>query len=259
MTSPSYPAALDALANPGPTTETDDAGFELDIVVSRLQNIAMAIEQKLGIGTGGPPASAAVLRRTATGASAWGPIQAGEIAAGAGPQLIASVGPLASAQALWDVTSIPQVYRTLELRYQGRSTAATTVQTVGLWPNIDTSASYMNQTLLGVGTTASAGEGVLQTYADAGIVPGAGPGPLVPAGWMGSGSVWIHNYTATGIYKSIHGLGHVAFGVAAGSDYTFIKGVTYGGGGGAAITSLRLAPVSGSWEVGTVLALYGHP
>lgn len=83
MTSPSYPAALDALANPGPTTETDDTGFELDIVVARLQNCVMAIENKLGIGTGGPPASGAVLRRTATGTSLWGQLQAADVAAGA--------------------------------------------------------------------------------------------------------------------------------------------------------------------------------
>ena len=83
MTSPSYPAALDALANPGPTTETDDAGYELDVVVARLQNCVMAIEGKLGIGTGGPPASASVLRRSATGSSGWGPVQTADITAGA--------------------------------------------------------------------------------------------------------------------------------------------------------------------------------
>lgn len=83
MTSPSYPAALDALANPGPTTETDDAGFELDVVVARLQNCVIAIEQKLGIGPSAPGASAAVLRRTATGTSTWGQVAAGDVALGA--------------------------------------------------------------------------------------------------------------------------------------------------------------------------------
>lgn len=82
MTSPSFPVSLDALANPGSTTETDDAGFELDIVVSRLQNIAMALEQKLGIGASTPPGTAAVLRRTAAGASAWGPTLAGDYGPG---------------------------------------------------------------------------------------------------------------------------------------------------------------------------------
>jgi hypothetical protein len=79
MASPSFPGALDALANPGPTTETDDAGFELDIVVSRLQNCVMAIETKLGIGGAGPGAASAVLRQTATGASAWGALAVGDV------------------------------------------------------------------------------------------------------------------------------------------------------------------------------------
>lgn len=80
MTSPSYPAALDALANPGPTTETDDTGFELDVVIARLQNCVMAIENKLGTGASTPGATAAVLRRTASGASSWGPAQSGDFA-----------------------------------------------------------------------------------------------------------------------------------------------------------------------------------
>jgi hypothetical protein len=83
MTSPAFPAALDALANPGSTTETDDTGFELDIVVSRLQNIAMALEAKLGVGASTPPGTAAVLRRTAAGASAWGPVVNADVADGA--------------------------------------------------------------------------------------------------------------------------------------------------------------------------------
>jgi hypothetical protein len=82
MTSPSYPAALDALANPGPTTETDDTGFELDIVVSRLQNCVMALEGKLGIGAS-TPSAAGVLRRTTGTSTAWGTVQTGDLTAGA--------------------------------------------------------------------------------------------------------------------------------------------------------------------------------
>jgi hypothetical protein len=96
MTSPSFPGALDALANPGPTTETDDAGFELDIVVSRLQNCIMAIEPKLGIGASTPGATAAVLRRTASGTSAWDLIRSGDFGPGviAGADVGASqIGP----------------------------------------------------------------------------------------------------------------------------------------------------------------------
>lgn len=80
-----FPASLDALANPTATTNRDDPGFELDLVISRIHDILEAIEAKLGIGASSPGASAAVLRRSAPGASAWGPVVPGDLAgAGAG-------------------------------------------------------------------------------------------------------------------------------------------------------------------------------
>jgi hypothetical protein len=74
-----FPAALDSLANPGPLTLRNDPGFELHSVISTLNDIAEALEAKLGIGASTPGASAAVLRRTAGGASAWGLLQNGDI------------------------------------------------------------------------------------------------------------------------------------------------------------------------------------
>lgn len=78
-----YPVSLDALANPSTTTNRNDPGFELHGVIGRLQDIAEALEAKVGIGAGGPPGGAAVLRRTATGASGWGQLATGDITAGA--------------------------------------------------------------------------------------------------------------------------------------------------------------------------------
>jgi hypothetical protein len=68
---PNYPGALDALANPGPLTLRNDPGFELHSVISTLNDIAEALEAKLGTGASTPAGTAAVLRRTASGASAW--------------------------------------------------------------------------------------------------------------------------------------------------------------------------------------------
>ena len=83
-----YPASLDSLTNPTTTTNRNDVGFELHGVIGRLQDIVEAIESKVGIGVGGPPASAAVLRRTATGNSGWGTVATGDVAAGAISQLV---------------------------------------------------------------------------------------------------------------------------------------------------------------------------
>src|SRR5262245_23225645 len=82
MVMPNYPTSLDALANPTATTLRNDPGFELHAVVSTLNDIAEALEGKLGIGASTPGATAAVLRRTASGASAWGQVAAGDYAPG---------------------------------------------------------------------------------------------------------------------------------------------------------------------------------
>jgi hypothetical protein len=79
---PNYPVSADVLANPTALTNRDDAGFELHGVISRIQDILEALEAKVGIGASTPPATAAVLRRTATGASAWAQAQPGDLAAG---------------------------------------------------------------------------------------------------------------------------------------------------------------------------------
>lgn len=79
---PNYPVSADVLANPTSLTNRDDAGFELHGVISRIQDILEALEAKLGIGASAPGATAAVLRRTAAGASAWAQAQPGDLAAG---------------------------------------------------------------------------------------------------------------------------------------------------------------------------------
>ena len=50
----SYPSALDALSNPGATTKRNDPGFELHSVISSLNDIAEAVEVKVGIGATTP-------------------------------------------------------------------------------------------------------------------------------------------------------------------------------------------------------------
>lgn len=70
---PNYPTSLDSLTNPGSGTYTDDSGFELDVVIGRLQDIAEALEAKLGIGSSAAAANQ-VLRGTGTGVTSFGAI-----------------------------------------------------------------------------------------------------------------------------------------------------------------------------------------
>ena len=75
-----YPGAFHTMNKPGAATFEDEPGYELDVLVSQLGELAEAVQTKLGLGTSAPGATAAVLRRTAAGASAWGQVVVGDIA-----------------------------------------------------------------------------------------------------------------------------------------------------------------------------------
>ncbi|MFL5688702.1 MAG: hypothetical protein ACJ77I_06905 [Chloroflexota bacterium] len=258
MTSPSFPAALDALANPGPTTETDDAGFELDIVVARLQNCIMAIESKLGIGVGGPPASAAVLRRTAAGASAWGQIQAGDLASTAltaVPQQLYGV-TLGAPQTIVQILGISQAYKHLELRIFGRSNVAATADVVTLRFNGDTSAVYHGQLLQAQnGTTLPLEHPPGSTSARLGSIPGATAGAALAFGIL---TVSIPAYTSTSGYQALTSVNYQEQNNLSGAQALQLLG-DFWYGSPAAVTQLDIALASGQWVAGTTISLYGYP
>jgi|SRR5262252_3970034 len=77
-----WPGSLDSFSNPSPTQETDDPGYELDLVVSRIHNLLMALETKLGTGSGAPAANT-VLRSTTAGAATYGQVATSMLAANA--------------------------------------------------------------------------------------------------------------------------------------------------------------------------------
>ena len=77
-----FPGSLDSLANPTSATYTDDAGFELDVVISTLNDIAEAVEAKVGIGSSTPAANT-VLTGTGAGSSSWATVATGMLAASA--------------------------------------------------------------------------------------------------------------------------------------------------------------------------------
>lgn len=69
---PNYPTSLDSLSNPTSSTFTDDTGFFLDVVISTLNDIAEAVEAKLGTGSSIPTTVGHVLRVTGAGATVYG-------------------------------------------------------------------------------------------------------------------------------------------------------------------------------------------
>ena len=75
-----WPAALDALANPSPTQQTDDPGFELDLVVTRIHDLLEAMERRFGTGTTGPtPVADRVYGGTGTGTAGWRQVATGDL------------------------------------------------------------------------------------------------------------------------------------------------------------------------------------
>lgn len=72
-----YPDSLDPLPNPG--SLASGMSFAHETQHADGNDILRAIEAKLGIGASVPGATGAVLRRTAAGASAWGPIVSADI------------------------------------------------------------------------------------------------------------------------------------------------------------------------------------
>lgn len=77
-----YPGAVHAFNKPGPTTYRDDPGFELDVLVTQLEEVAEQLQIKLGI-SASTPAANQVLRGTGAGSSAFGQIQTADLVANA--------------------------------------------------------------------------------------------------------------------------------------------------------------------------------
>lgn len=253
---PNYPTSLDALANPTSTTLRNDPGFSLAAAVSTLNDIAEAVEAKVGIGASVPGATAAVLRRTATGTSAWGQVAAGDIAVGQAPALIQSSGVLAAPQAFIAFTGIPQAYTSLELRIYGVSTAAVAVDNVRLLINATSTASYYHQAMYAAAGTPSAVEQLGITFGFIGAIPGANATPA--AGWMGLLTAVLHGYATATKVKAVVSTGYAGYGTATGTQQAAINGMTLTGSV-APVTQIQVQPSGGSWGAGTIAALYGYP
>lgn len=82
---PDFPTGIPDIAdaNASETLFTMHAGATHVTATNRILTNLRELATKIGIGASPPPGSAAVLRRTATGQSAWGQVQTGDIAASA--------------------------------------------------------------------------------------------------------------------------------------------------------------------------------
>lgn len=249
MTSPSYPAALDALANPGPTTETDDTGFELDIVVARLQNCVMAIEQKLGIGTSAP-STGTVLRATGAGATAFGAIQAADITGGAvGRPISETVLGAPAATITIPVPATPYKHLQLVLAtFNGSANANIMMQLSADGTTYDATANYDFQWVNSTGTATTANEAYAQVslYVGSHTPFGYAVGIVdLPAVAQSSVS---RQYLARWFRKVDVIPGSLALGAAGGTWRSASQ-----------VRGIKLLAASGTFGAGSSVALYGLP
>lgn len=271
-----YPSSLDSLSNPTATTNRDDAGFELDAVIARIQDILEALEAKVGIGASLPTA-AGVLHQTAPGVTAWGQvvngdvsngagivygklalansIQAGDLAAGAaGLTKLGQVSGTGSAAAM-EISGIPATYRRLTLIWMARSTAAAATSTAALltFETTPTPGGYMHQYLYGLGTAAGAIQNVATSnFIYAGTTPAAASVVNVHA----TGTVNLTEYATAGVYHVCEIQAAGAFNnTASGTTAEVTTGVFYGGT--AAFDRVRLTAQVGNWTATSRMTLYG--
>lgn len=250
-----FPGGLDALANPTPTTLRNDPGFSLAGQIATLNDIAEAVQAKLGIGASVPGAAAAVLRRTGSGASAWGQVTAADLAAGAAG--ITKLGEYAAdgTSPLMFISGIPGTYKRLTVQWIGRVTNAGAGIQVGV--NFEASPSagaYYWQRLYANAGTPGANEslGAAAAYIAIGTVAAAAS----PAGLFSSGLVSLPDYANSAAHKMVECQSASIFTTAAaGMIHDNFVGAFYSFG---ALTLVRvIVPTGGNWAVGSKIALYG--
>jgi hypothetical protein len=139
---------------------------------------------------------------------------------------------------------IPQTYKHLQVRTMCLTSASAT--DVKLQFNSDTGSNYTQHLLWGNGSAASAGSYTSTTYIPAGVTSITTANPA-------AGVVDILDYTNTNKYKTVRTL--------SGSDTNGVGGFIFFESGvwmnTTAITSLILAPYSGTFNQYSRISLYG--
>lgn len=81
---PNYPTSLDSLPDPTSTTYTDDDGFELDLLLQKLNAIVELLQARVGIGaSNGTPVASRILGADGTGTSSWRQLVNADVASAA--------------------------------------------------------------------------------------------------------------------------------------------------------------------------------
>lgn len=155
----------------------------------------------------------------------------------------------ATAVASFDFTSLPGQFAHLMVVAYCRSDHAVAIDDISLRFNNDSGSNYYWQYLQGVGTTASAGEGIGVTSSRCGLVAGSS----APAGSFASSTILIPHYTST-TEKSYVAQSSCLAAASTGNMYARSLGGLWTG---SAVTRITLIPPSGNFVAGSRVTIYG--
>lgn len=249
-----FPASLDSITNPGAGTYQDDPGFELDVVIARLNDIAEQLEAKVGVGASNQSAVAnTALVGNGVGQSSWGTIPGAALAAGSNFKKIAEVAGT-GASGVMEISSIPSTYRSLMLAVVGRSdTAGAGGAVVNMTFETSPTAGAYNGVVILATTAVSSSENI---GASAAIQVGAVPTAGSTASVYGSMTIVLHEYANGSVFKPVEAVCNSPLTLAGGSYQARLTVGTWESA--SAIDRIRLT-VSGNWTTASRMTLFGLP
>ena len=144
-------------------------------------------------------------------------------------------------------TSIPNTYKSLQIRYLAKRNDALNTSTCSIQFNSDTATNYVIHEVNGNGTAAAASANTARTAIGTQYVTGT-----TPTNIWGVGIIDILDYASTTKNKTVKSF--------SGGDVNGVGGIVVVGSGlwlsTSAITSITLA-VGSNWVNGSTFALYG--
>jgi hypothetical protein len=147
-------------------------------------------------------------------------------------------------------SSIPQIYKHLQIRYLAKDTGGTTIATLRITCNGVGGTSYAYHQLYGDGAAVTAAGVSSAAFATAGTVRST-----TTANVFGVGIIDIHDYTSTTKNKTIRTFSGVDSNSATTSDRVYLSSGLFNNT--SAITSLELITTGTAFTTTTSFALYG--
>ena len=174
----------------------------------------------------------------------WG-VLASSGGGAAGAYELISTTVLSTTTATVTFSSIPSIYKHLQIRYLGRSNVGSTTDYVQIRMNSDSGSNYASHYLLGSGSSVSSGAVTAQNLI---YVGGFITGSTSAANSFGAGIIDLWDYTGTK-NKTIRSLsGHTDSRISLSSGVWLST---------AALSSITLLGASGSFVAGSRFSLYG--